>query len=99
MCNEHSKKTDYVMALFRFKVGKKFCLVSSSSLRPNFLCILLFTVSIITYLASIPNKPIYNSTRELYLYSCTPLKYRVLFYIRLFQLRNVAVSPSPLRQD
>ena len=87
-------KFDNVIALFLFKVGKKFCLVSSSSLRPNFPGVLLFKVSI-TYLASIPNKPVCNCTSELYPYSGKPLKYGVLFYIRLFQLRKVAVSLSP----
>ena len=54
---------------------EKFCFVSLSSLRPNFPSVLLFTVWI-TYMASIPHKPVCNCKRELYPYSGTSLKYR-----------------------
>ena len=67
---------DYVIVLFWFKVGKKFCFVSLSSLRPNFPSVLFFTLWI-TYLASIQDKPVCNCMRELYPYSGTPLKSRV----------------------
>ena len=51
---------------------EKFCFVSLSSLRTNFPSVLLFTVWI-TYMASIPHKPVCNCKRELYPYSVRPL--------------------------
>ena len=43
-------------------------------------------------MASIPNKPVFKCSHELYPYNGKPLKYRISFYIKLFWLRNVADS-------